>query len=57
MLEVRVLQIGGTQWVQLRARGADWSYLTPAECLALARQWLEEFGDDATGESGRPNEK
>jgi hypothetical protein len=57
MPEVRILLVGETQWVQLRARGADWSYLTPAECRALAQQWLEQFGDDAAGEGGRSNEK
>ena len=44
--EKRVLH-GDTVWVAIRARGAEWSWLTPAEAAALARQWLEAYGNDA----------
>lgn len=35
---------GGTVWIALRSRGADYSHLTPAEAVALARVWLERYG-------------
>jgi hypothetical protein len=38
---------GDTQWVAIRARGADWSWLTPTDALALARHWMASY--DATG--------
>lgn len=34
---------GDTVWVALRARGADWSWLTPEEAVRLGRQWLEKY--------------
>ena len=43
--EKRVVH-GDTVWVAIRARGAEWSWLTPAEAAALARQWLEAYGND-----------
>src|SRR5271165_2546693 len=33
-----------TRWVAIRARGAEWSYLTPVEAADLGRQWVERFG-------------
>ena len=42
--EKRVVQ-GDTVWVAIRARGAEWSWLTPAEAVALARHWLEAYGN------------
>ncbi len=35
---------GNTVWVALRARGADWSWLTPEEAVRLGRQWLSQYG-------------
>ena len=35
-----------TRWVAIRARGAEWSYLTPVEAADLGRQWVERFGGD-----------
>jgi hypothetical protein len=32
------------RWVALRARGADWSWLTPQEAVELAREWRERYG-------------
>ena len=34
---------GQTVWVAIRARGADWSWLTPDEALELAREWLKKY--------------
>ena len=35
---------GDVSWVGLRARGADWSWLTPEEAAELAREWRERYG-------------
>jgi hypothetical protein len=34
---------GETVWVALRARGAEWSWLTPDEALRLGREWVEKY--------------
>jgi hypothetical protein len=34
---------GETRWVAIRARGAEWSYLTIDEAAVLGRQWVERF--------------
>jgi hypothetical protein len=34
----------GTRWVAIRARGAEWSYLTPEEAADLGKQWVEQYG-------------
>jgi hypothetical protein len=34
---------GDTVWVAVRARGADWSWLTQDEAVRLARQWLDKY--------------
>jgi hypothetical protein len=34
---------GETVWVALRARGADWSWLTPDEAVQLAREWIQKY--------------
>jgi hypothetical protein len=31
--------IGDTPWVAVRARGADWSWLTRDEAVRLGQQW------------------
>ena len=41
--EERILD-GGTAWVAIRARGAEWSWLTPAEAAHLGQQWVERYG-------------
>jgi hypothetical protein len=33
-----------TRWIAIRARGAEWSYLTPVEAVDLGRQLIERFG-------------
>ncbi len=38
------LVAGETRWVAIRARGAEWSYLTIDEAANLGRQWVERFG-------------
>ena len=34
---------GETVWVALRARGADWSWLTPEEAVRLGREWIQKY--------------
>ena len=36
--------VGGVRWIALRARGADWSWLTPQEAAELAREWRGRYG-------------
>ena len=43
-----------TIWVGIRARGAEWSWLTPAEAAAIGRDWLERYGRTETAASDRP---
>ncbi len=42
-VEERVMD-GGITWVAIRARGAEWSWLTPAEAARLGRQWVARYG-------------
>ena len=35
---------GKTKWVAVRARGAEWSWLTPEEAARIGRQWVEKYG-------------
>jgi hypothetical protein len=42
-VEERILD-GGAAWIAIRARGAEWSWLTPAEAAHLGRQWTEKYG-------------
>ncbi|MBV9249851.1 MAG: hypothetical protein JO227_11480 [Acetobacteraceae bacterium] len=35
---------GDTVWVAIRARGADWSWLTPEEAVRLGREWVARYG-------------
>ncbi len=35
---------GDTRWVAVRARGAEWSWLTPDDALLLARHWMTTYG-------------
>ena len=35
---------GDTCWIAIRARGAEWSWLTPAEAAHLGQQWVRRFG-------------
>ncbi len=36
---------GDTCWVAIRARGAEWSWLTPEEAAAIGRAWVEKYAD------------
>ena len=47
-VEERIVQ-GDTVWVAIRARGAEWSWLTPAEAARLGRQWVERYGNRQDG--------
>ena len=38
---------GETRWVAIRARGAEWSWLTPEEAVAIGRKWVEQYGSSA----------
>ncbi len=38
---------GDTVWVAVRARGADWSWLTQEEAARLGRHWAEKYGSPA----------
>jgi hypothetical protein len=40
--------LGDTQWVAIRARGAEWSWLTPTDALVLARRWITAYGATET---------
>jgi hypothetical protein len=35
---------GETLWIAIRARGAEWSWLTPEEAAAIGRSWVERYG-------------
>jgi hypothetical protein len=35
---------GDTVWVAVRARGAEWSWLTREEAASLGRDWAERYG-------------
>jgi len=40
---------GETRWIAIRARGAEWSWLTPEEAAAIGREWVERYGGTAHG--------
>jgi hypothetical protein len=42
---------GDTEWVAVRARGAEWSWLTPLDALLLARHWIATYEATATAEA------
>jgi hypothetical protein len=48
-VEERIVQ-GETVWVAIRARGAEWSWLTPTEAARLGRLWVEKYGDGQAGD-------
>lgn len=50
---------GDTRWVAVRARGAEWSWLTVEEAAFLGRQWVEQYGGLSTAgaASGRDDAK
>ena len=42
-VEERIVQ-AETVWVAIRARGAEWSWLTPAEAARIGQQWVDNYG-------------
>jgi hypothetical protein len=42
-----------TVWIGIRARGAEWSWLTPDEALAIGRAWLERYSRAETAAPDR----
>ncbi|HEY0182776.1 MAG TPA: hypothetical protein VGC09_08215 [Rhodopila sp.] len=44
---------GDTTWVAIRARGADWSWLTAEEAACLGRDWVAKYGGNKPPASGR----
>jgi hypothetical protein len=44
--------VGDVRWIAIRARGADWSWLTPEEAAELALDWSRRYG--STWTQGRP---
>ena len=42
-VEERIVQ-AETVWVAIRARGAEWSWLTPAEAARIGQQWVDYVG-------------
>ena len=38
---------GDTNWIAVRARGAEWSWLTQNDALLLARHWMAAYGTAA----------
>ena len=47
-LSVEEHVLGDTVWVAVRARGAEWSWLTPAEAVRLAQQWTARYASQVT---------
>ena len=54
-VEERILD-GGTAWVAVRARGAEWSWLTPAEAADLGQQSVERYGPRHSRPTATDNE-
>jgi hypothetical protein len=40
-------------WVAVRARGADWSWLTRDEAARLGQQWLAQYGEAVSAATPR----
>lgn len=43
-IEERTMPDGITKWVAIRARGAQWSWLTVDEVKEIAEQWTKRYG-------------
>jgi hypothetical protein len=54
-VEERVIQ-GETVWVAIRARGAEWSWLTPTEAARLGQQWVDKYGNRKTAGAAAGND-
>ena len=38
-VDIQERVVGDVRWIAIRARGAEWSWLTPQEAVELAREW------------------
>lgn len=55
-ISVEEHQAGDTMWVAVRARGAEWSWLTREDALRLARHWIATYATaDERGAPQRPH--
>lgn len=36
---------GETRWIAIRARGAEWSWLTPREAAEIGKAWVDKYSD------------
>jgi hypothetical protein len=50
-VEERLVE-GQTRWIAIRARGAEWSYLTTEEAADIGRQWVAQFCSRAADKEG-----
>ena len=41
--------VGAVRWIAIRARGAEWSWLTPDEAVKLGSDWSKRYGNTETG--------
>lgn len=46
-------QVGDTTWIAVRARGAEWSWLTQDDAVRLARMLMASCGQEAETEAAR----
>jgi hypothetical protein len=46
---------GETLWIAIRARSAEWSWLTPEEAVLIGRAWLEKYEKTERTAHGGPN--
>ena len=47
VVEERVI-CGEKPWIAIRARGAEWSWLTAEEAVIIGRAWLARYGQART---------
>jgi hypothetical protein len=47
--QVEERMVGETRWIAIRARGAEWSWLTTEEAADLGRHWVERFCERSAG--------
>jgi hypothetical protein len=42
-VDIQERVVGDVRWIAIRARGAEWSWLTPQEAVELAREWKQRY--------------
>ena len=42
-VDIQERVVGDVRWIAIRARGAEWSWLTPQEAAELAREWKQRY--------------